>query len=104
MRIIIHPEASAELEAAAMWYEERAGLGGEFLAEAERAVALIEEAPEAWPAWAKAPRPGVRRFLFGRFQYAAVYVVREEQVLIVAFSHLRRHPSYWLRRLRDRDE
>ena len=104
MRIVVHPEASAELEAAAVWYEENAGLGGGLLAEAERAIALIEEAPETWPVWAKAPRPGVRRFFFGRFHYAAVYVLREDHVLIAAFAHLRRHPAYWVHRLRDRDE
>jgi hypothetical protein len=49
MRLIYHPDAESELIAAARYYESRvATLGIQFLSEADRAVAIILEAPERW--------------------------------------------------------
>jgi hypothetical protein len=43
MHVASHPEAEQELEAAALWYEERQpGLGDDFLGEFERALRRIE--------------------------------------------------------------
>jgi hypothetical protein len=49
MRIVSHPEADEELEAAALWYEERQpGLGDDFLDQFERALRRIVAEPERW--------------------------------------------------------
>jgi plasmid stabilization system protein ParE len=102
MRIVFLPEASAELAAAAEWYQERQlGLGDDFLEEVGRATGAIAEAPDAWPALTGARRP-VRRFLLSRFPFSVVYAIRDEQVLVVAVAHAKRRPRYWSRRLADR--
>jgi len=68
MRVLVHEEAGAELEAAAIWYEEhRTDLGQDLLADAARAIELIEQSPETWPPWLKVPHRGVRQFLLTRF-------------------------------------
>jgi hypothetical protein len=49
MRVARHPEADQELEAAALWYEEREpGLGEEFLNEFQQTLRRILADPERW--------------------------------------------------------
>ena len=49
MRIVSHPEADLELEAAALWYEERQpGLGDDFLDEFITTLRRIVADPERW--------------------------------------------------------
>jgi hypothetical protein len=49
MRVVSHPEADDELEAAALWYEERQpGLGNDFLDQFERTLRHVVAEPERW--------------------------------------------------------
>lgn len=49
MRVVSHPEAEQELEAAALWYEQRQpGLGDDFVDEFERTVRRIVAGPKRW--------------------------------------------------------
>lgn len=49
MRVVSHPEADQELEAAAPWYEERQPeLGDDFLHEFECTLRRIVDEPERW--------------------------------------------------------
>lgn len=49
MRVVSHPEADEELEAAALWYEQRQpGLGDDFLDQFERTLRRIVAEPERW--------------------------------------------------------
>jgi len=49
MRVVSHPEADEELEAAALWYEERQpGLGDDFLDQFEHTLRRIVAEPERW--------------------------------------------------------
>ena len=99
MKLVVHEAASAELEEAAEWYDsERAGLGNELLEEMARAVEAILEAPRTWPIAEKGR--SVRKFTLSRFPYAAYYVARGEEVLVVAFGHTSRRPGYWRERAR----
>jgi len=41
----------------------------------------------------------VRRCLLERFPYLVMFVRRPAEVLVVAISHARRQPLYWLERL-----
>jgi hypothetical protein len=43
----------------------------------------------------------VRRCLLNRFPYAIYYGVAEDGVVVIAVSHLRRKPDYWLERLEE---
>jgi hypothetical protein len=73
MRVVSHPEADEELEAAALWYDERQeGLGEDFLEKFERTLRRILTAPERW----SKIRGDNRKLNFQRFPYAIVYSVR----------------------------
>jgi hypothetical protein len=96
MRVVSHPEADEELEAAALWYEERQpGLGDDFLDQFEHTLNRILAEPERW----RKVRGDNRKLNFDRFPYAVVYSVRSEVIYIKAVMHLHRRPFYW--KLRD---
>jgi toxin ParE1/3/4 len=87
-----HPEAEAELRAAARYYELRqAGLGDNFLREVERAAVVAVEHPEAGTPLGS----GFRWVLMRRFPYAVVYRDVATHLEIIAVAHLRRRPGYW---------
>ena len=96
-----HPEADAEAESAAVWYEDRQdGLGQDFLAELERAFTLVSESPGTWPLWPGMPESlGIRRFLLSRFPYGIAYESTQSEVVVYAVAHLARRPGYWKDRL-----
>jgi hypothetical protein len=56
MRLIYHPDAEAELTAAAQFYEQRvSSLGTQFLDAAEHAIKIIVDDPKRWK-----PAPRIR--------------------------------------------
>ncbi|MBI5166220.1 MAG: type II toxin-antitoxin system RelE/ParE family toxin [candidate division NC10 bacterium] len=90
-----HPAAAEEVAAAVQWYRERSEEAARALvAELDRAVAMIAEAPERWARYVK----GTRRFLLRRFPFAVVYRQRQDVVEVVAVAHARRRPGYWRQR------
>ena len=92
MRVVCHPEADEELEAAALLYEERqSGLGDAFLDEFERTLRRIVAEPERW----RKIRGDNRKLNFHRFPYAIVYSLRADAIYVRAVMHLRRRPFYW---------
>ncbi len=92
MRVVRHPEADEELEAAALWYEERQpGLGDAFLDQFERTLRRIVNEPERW----RKVRGDNRQLNFHRFPFAIVYSVRADAIYIKALMHLHRRPYYW---------
>jgi toxin ParE2 len=95
MHVASHPEAEQELEAAALWYEERQpGLGEDFLGEFERTLRRIETEPERWRVF----QGDNRKLNFDRFPYAIVYSLRADTIYIKAVMHLHRRPFYWAHR------
>ena len=95
MRVIHHPEATAELTEAGRFYEEKvAGLGAEFLDAVDDAVRMISASPTRW----RTMEDDVRRYLMPRFPYAIYYRVLPDHVRILAFKHHSRHPAYWRHR------
>ena len=93
------PEAAAELQSAAMWYEEkRPGLGVEFVAIVDQALQSVLEHPEACPLW-RPDRP-YRKHPLKRFPYVVFFRIDSETVVIVAAAHAKRRPGYWLDRRR----
>ncbi|MFM1944696.1 MAG: hypothetical protein RI897_3678 [Verrucomicrobiota bacterium] len=95
MRVVSHPEADAELEAAALWYEERqAGLGDTFLDQFESTLRRIVANPERW----RRIQGNNRKLSFHRFPYAIVYSHKADVLHIKAVMHLHRRPFYWLPR------
>ena len=95
MRVIRHPEVPQELEAAALWYEERQpGLGGDFLEEYQATLGQILREPERW----RRIRGDNRKLNFHRFPYAIVYSICADALCIKAVMHLHRRPFYWSHR------
>lgn len=91
-RLLLRPEAHADLEEAARWYEERSlGLGYEFLRVVRVALAGVERSPDGFPVilddiW----RAGVRRF-----PYFIYYVARSSDTSVIGVLHGRRDPRRW---------
>ena len=92
MRIVSHPEADQELEAAALWYEQRQpGLGDDFLDDFTATLRRIEKEPERW----RILRGENRKLNFDRFPYAIVYSASTDTLFVKAVMHLHRRPFYW---------
>ncbi|WP_052555895.1 type II toxin-antitoxin system RelE/ParE family toxin [Enhygromyxa salina] len=94
MNLRVLAEAQAELVEAVDWYaarDEYGELADRFIEEAERAKRLVRERPGAWPE----VEPGVRRFVFRRFPFTLIYVVKPDEVLVLAVAHHSRRTSYW---------
>ncbi len=91
---------AAELEAvqAALWYDEqRPSLGDEFLQELTDAWERIRSDPLLFGRLEHfAGDNDVRRCLLRRFPYVVIYCFRPQETLVVAVSHVRRKPFYWL--------
>ncbi len=92
MRVVRHPEADEELEAAAIWYESRQpGLGDAFLEDFEQTLRRIVAEPKRWRIiWGDN-----RKLNFHRFPYAIVFSTRPDAIYIKAVMHLHRRPFYW---------
>jgi len=88
----IHPEAQAEAEAAARYYAARnAAAAGAFTIEVDSAISRIEREPHVHPVHAHE----TRRVLLRTFPFSVVYRFDAERILIVAFAHGSRRPTYW---------
>jgi plasmid stabilization system protein ParE len=86
-RVIIRPNAEADLQEARSWYEsQRAGLGDELLDEIRRAVRLLETDPERRPFYHR----DFRRLLTRRFPYKLFYRVEGGRVIVFRILHAKR--------------
>lgn len=95
------PDALADLEDAAAWYEQqRPGLAGIFLRDAEAVFTHIRERPLLFPQLTLGIELDLRRALLKRFPYAAVFIELSEEVRVVAVAHTKRRENYWLGRIR----
>jgi plasmid stabilization system protein ParE len=96
MNIRILDAAYQDLEDSVCSYnKECPGLGFEFANEFQRGVRRIADYPEAWQLVA----PNFRRCLLRRFPFGIFYHLAEEELLIVAVMHQRKHPLSWRKRL-----
>jgi len=86
------PEARAEFDAAANWYEQqRRGLGSRFISQLRAVLQRIAANPKLHMTVYK----DVRKAVVARFPYVVLY--REEQglVLVIAVFHAGRDPNVW---------
>jgi len=96
LKISFLEAAECELQCAMDYYNQnKQGLGHEFLAEIKITVGRIADFPEAWQPLSKR----TRRCLTRRFPYGVIYQIRDEEILIIAVSHLHQKPMYWKDRL-----
>lgn len=96
MELIFAKLARAEMAEAKRYYErQQRGLGVTFQHEAAVSAKRILEQPLAW----QVETEPVRRYLFNRFPYKMLYVIRGEHIVVLAVAHQHRHPDYWIQRL-----
>jgi plasmid stabilization system protein ParE len=94
-RLTVRPEAELDALDAARWYEgERVDLGTEFLIELRATFSRIEEGPQRFPVVFRE----IRRAILRRFPFGVFFIVEIEGAVVLAITHLRRHPSAWQRR------
>lgn len=86
-------EAERELIEGALFYAREANveLGLAFVAEFERALAVLCDFPHLGPVW----RGTTRRFLLRRFPYSIIYQVKPDEIRVIALAHQSRRPEYW---------
>ena len=97
-RLIVRPEAEADITEAALWYDEReAGLGLELMQEVGVAIRRALENPLLHLLLRQ--RPEVRRVLARRFPYRIFFVVRDDAIVVFAIIHAARHDRHWRERL-----
>jgi hypothetical protein len=96
----ILPEAQLEVLDAATWYESRrVGLGDDFIDEFERAIGHVTSEPSRFGRLETySGVHDVRRCMLARFPYLIVFLQRASETVVVAVSHVRRRPLYWLDR------
>ena len=96
-RIDLRPQALAELDDAAAWYEEkRAGLGRDFVREISAAISALGLAPLT-------PRlrhrtAGIRWVFPRRFPYRIIYRVEAGSIVVLAILHSARGDTAWRER------
>ncbi len=89
-RVIVRPEAEADLKEAYSWYEEkRIGLGYDFLLQVDAGLNFIGRNPNIHPIEYK----GTRKHLVKRFPYKIIYLVEKEKIIVLAVLHGRRSPA-----------
>jgi plasmid stabilization system protein ParE len=97
-RLIVRPEAEADITAAALWYEDRdAGLGLELTLEIRAAIGRAVENPLIHLRLRR--HPEVRRVLARRFPYRVFFIVREDAIVVFAALHAARRDRHWRQRL-----
>jgi plasmid stabilization system protein ParE len=94
-QITLRPQFEIDVAEAASWYEgQRAGLGKEFL----RCVDESVDAIAALPLGFRKVHKETRRIPVGRFPYGLLYRVTEDEIVLTACMHSRRHSQHWLGR------
>jgi plasmid stabilization system protein ParE len=95
LKVYLRPEAEADLEEAAAWYEkQREGLGDKFLDEVLSVFETISSDPGMYPLVHR----HTRRALIHRFPFGIYYRIEEKMIVVVAVMHGSRHPKQWQKR------
>src|SRR5262249_39792720 len=93
---IFQKEAKEEFESAIEYYEkQRKGLGLEFQAEIEKAVARIEKNPKCCGFYKNSE---YRKCVVKRFPYVLFYLELDSAVWLMAVYHSKRRPDVWIER------
>ena len=91
-RIIVRPEARAELAEAAAWYRGKSKVVATgFRTAFRQTIAYIAERPGSFPEIL----PGVHRALTSQFPYAIFYAEENDAVIVLAIKHQAQDPASW---------
>lgn len=89
--VILSPAADQELDEAAAWYEQRAGLGEQFVERVQEALDRIGRAPERHATTYR----DIRRVRVQRFPYGVFYRILNDRIEVIAVFHDKRDPKHW---------
>lgn len=93
-----HEEAIAELQAEAIYFEDRSqGLGERFTNEIQAAVKIATEFPDMGSPF----KHGTRRVFPKKFPFSIVYRVQQSVIVILAIVPDARKPGYWRKRVNE---
>ena len=98
MRTIRYIEEAREefLHEVAYFTTVNAHLGKRFDEAVQKAEALAAEFADAGFPY----RFGTRRIFPGKFKFSIVYVVRDDEIVVLAIAPFRRRPGYWRSRVK----
>ena len=101
--VYFEPEAEAELLETFSWYRNIGNeLARKFLADVDKVIAVLQEwpGPERFPLvhGIQADKP-IRKARLKKFPYALVFMPFENEIRVLAVTHLKRRPLYWKSRL-----
>jgi plasmid stabilization system protein ParE len=92
LKVVLHPEADAELSQGVDYYASiDQELGERFLGEIKRLIAEISMHPRTFRKF----DPPARRHFSTWFPYGVIYLEQPDQLWIVAIMHMKRRPGYW---------
>ena len=102
-KLSVNREACEELSEAATWYEQqRPGLGDALLSAVGQVLARVQASPNAGvpyhPTRDDPTELRLRRAPVSGFPYMVVYLVRDDEIRVLAFAHGHRRPGYWRQR------
>ena len=96
-RVIVRPEAEADITDAAVWYDSREpGLGLELISEVHSAITRALKNPESFTRVRR--NPTVRRVLTRRFPYRIFFIVWPDGIVVFAVLHAAQHDRVWKHR------
>ena len=91
-KLIIRPEAKAELLDTFQWYQEqRQGLGYDFKLCVDEVISKIKKNPLIY----KKLFRNVRRSVIKRFPFGLFFIVEDNTIIVLAVLHARRDPRRW---------
>lgn len=91
-RLILRPEAEADIEDSFGWYEEReTGLGVEFVLAVQSSLEVIVQRPLS----CQILSGRTRRFVKDRFPHSIFYLIDDDKIIVTACIHQRRSPRVW---------
>jgi plasmid stabilization system protein ParE len=97
-RLEIRPDALADIENAADWYDEKEpGLGNEFAREVLHAIDTLPLNPLLYRV--RHRRGNVRWKLMRTFPYRIVYRITDHLITVFAVLHAARQERHWRKRL-----
>jgi plasmid stabilization system protein ParE len=95
-RLVIRPEAKAEVAEAAQWYDSRErGLGRSFVHALKAATAALRRNPFLY----QIVLGQARRLILRRFPYCVIYEIQDSDVVVLACHHEARDPGAWEQRI-----
>jgi plasmid stabilization system protein ParE len=98
-RLIVRPEAEADITNGAVWYESReSGLGLELISDVHSAIARALKNPDSFTC--VSAKSYFRRVLTRRFPFRIFFIVRVDVIVVFAVLHASRHDRVWKQRSR----